>query len=241
MTNLDAETRTTGIRPAATLGLTAAMAALAVALGFALPAARHPGTAVSFGLVIMIVIAVIAELASVDQRVGAHNHTLSLSEVGLVVGLAFAAPSTVVVGRVVGGLIVFGAVKRIPGPKLAFNVALFALETTVAAAVFHGVIAGSTVVEPRGWIALTLAVVGATLVGLTAVRMILAIHAAHAAPQPMGTAFFSLAITATGTAIGILAVIGLDTHVVAAVVVITLIAFVYGAMRTISSLLRRAV
>lgn len=238
MTNLDAETRTTGIRPAATLGLTAAMAALAVALGFALPAARHPGTAVSFGLVLMIVIAVIAELASVDQRVGAHNHTLSLSEVGLVVGLAFAAPSTVVVGRVVGGLIVFGAVKRIPGPKLAFNVALFALETTVAAAVFHGVIAGSTVVEPRGWIALTLAVAGATLVGLTAVRMILAIHAA---PQPMGTAFFSLAITATGTAIGILAVIGLDAHVVAAVVVITLIAFVYGAMRTISSLLRRAV
>jgi hypothetical protein len=133
-------------------------------------------------------------------------------------------------------VLVYGAIKRIPAPKLAYNTGLFALETATAAAVFHTLIGDQIVHEPAAWVALAVAMGAATAVGLGAVRAILSIHGAEQEPRTM---IFSLSITGAGTIIGILAVVGLSLHTEVAVLVIAMCGFAVAAMRRIGSLTER--
>ncbi len=222
-----------GVRPAATLGLIAGMGALAALATPALATgAPRPDGPFTLTLWMVILLTAAAELAAVHVHGEQHSHTLSLSEVALVVGLAFAAPGDLVLGRALAGLVVYGAYRRLPLPKLAFNTALFALESTLAALAYRAVLAGASPADPAGWLAALAAAAASTIVGIAAVRGILAIHRD---PGPGGailsTALVSITITTAGTLVGILGVAALWHHTLAFTLIGALAGLAYLAAR----------
>lgn len=61
-----------------------------------------------------------------------NAHTVSMSEVPLMLGLVFVGPAALVIGRLVGAGVTRAVRRRQPPYRLAFNLALFYLETIVA-------------------------------------------------------------------------------------------------------------
>jgi hypothetical protein len=224
--------------PASMTALTSVMLLAAVAIGFTLPATAVRGGRLTFGLAAVIVMCAVAELASIDREVDGHNHTLSLSEVSLVVGLALAAPADLVIGRVVAAAIVFGVIKRIPLRKLAFDAALVALETAVAAVVFRALLGGAQPDEPRGWLALAAAVAVCVAVDLIAMRLALAILAA---PQRPAMALVAIGSAAASLVIGLVAVIWLAADTQRVAVVLVLAALAWLSVRGMAVAMDRAV
>ena len=79
-----------------------------------------------------------------------HSHTLR--EIPAIVGLTFLAPQQYVTAYVLGGGLALLLWSRLRGLKLAFNVAMFALEAAVGALVYHLVLAVPTRSRRgRGW------------------------------------------------------------------------------------------
>jgi len=93
----------------------------------------------------------VAESAVVHIRFRKDAHSFSMSEIPLVVGLFFASPVDLVIGQLVGNLVVLSTNRRQPPIKLVFNVAQFALQTTVAIVMFRW-ISGATGVGAAGWL-----------------------------------------------------------------------------------------
>lgn len=94
--------------------------------------------------------------------------TYSLSEVPLLVGLCFATPAGLVVGRLLGALVALTLHRRQAGLKLAFNLGLFLLlDACLAQIVFRALLQDHLPLQPLGWAAayLTLMVTD-TLSGL---------------------------------------------------------------------------
>ncbi len=85
-------------------------------------------------------------------QVRREAQSVSLSELVIVVALFFAAPSAMLVGRLVGSAVAFVAWRRQTGIKLLFNCALSLAETLIALLVFHS-LAGDDWATPRGWLA----------------------------------------------------------------------------------------
>ena len=93
-----------------------------------------------------------AELLPVHVRLGREAYAFSMMELPLVVGLYFVRPDLLVAARVLGSLLAFVAKRKAP-QKLAFNCALFALETALAVTVWHLILRGADPLGPRGWLA----------------------------------------------------------------------------------------
>ena len=102
--------------------------------------------------------------------------TVSISELPLVLGLFFAAPWALVLGRVVGSLIVFVIQRRSSLLKSTFNVVLITAETLVALTVFHATVGDLSAVEPRQWAAALGAVLVANAVGSVAIGLVIAVY-----------------------------------------------------------------
>src|SRR5512144_183063 len=86
-------------------------------------------------------------------RVRREAHTVSASEIPLVLGLAYASPGALLLARLVGSLAVLGACRRQRPLKLAVNLGAFLAETGVAIAAFYLVLGGQPLQGPRAWIA----------------------------------------------------------------------------------------
>lgn len=106
-------------------------------------------------------------------------HSFSLSELPLVLGLFFAAPWSVVVGRVVGHLIFLGLVRRQALLKLAFNLSLFAAETAVAIYFFRLISGGADPTRPLSWLAIFAGVLIADTLSMFAVTAAIRWHGGH--------------------------------------------------------------
>src|SRR3954453_2078369 len=78
--------------------------------------------------------------------------TVSLSEFPLVLGLFFATPLDLLIGRVVGSAAVFILHRRQSALKTTFNVALVTSESVVALTVFHLVFAQVSSGSPVTWL-----------------------------------------------------------------------------------------
>ena len=77
-----------------------------------------------------------AETSVLHIQRGREARSISMSELPLVLGLFFASPVALLVGRVVGGAVTLVVLRRCPPLKTCFNLALFAAETGVSLAVF---------------------------------------------------------------------------------------------------------
>jgi diguanylate cyclase (GGDEF)-like protein len=79
--------------------------------------------------------------------------SISLSEIPLVVGLAFTPVGGLLAARVLGAGAIVGFHRRQRGVKLVFNLVHFALEAATAIVVYRLVLGQGEPGEPRGWVA----------------------------------------------------------------------------------------
>ncbi|MEV6302662.1 EAL domain-containing protein [Actinoplanes sp. NPDC051861] len=127
-------------------------------------------------LVTLAVLYALAERFTVTFPVRRGAHTLSLSEIPLVLALLMIHPGLLVPVSLVGalaGLIIF---RRQRGTKLAFNTALHLTQATVAGVVFHLIIQDAEPYGPLGWLAAYAATFASDLVSIVLVTAVIALH-----------------------------------------------------------------
>ncbi|MFL6130568.1 MAG: putative bifunctional diguanylate cyclase/phosphodiesterase [Mycobacteriales bacterium] len=132
-----------------------AVAAAAVYLATDLGSARTQPSPVWTPLALFVAF-LVAEATQVHVEFRRQNTSISLSEVPLVLGLFLVGPLTLLGVRLAAAVAVF-AWQRRSMVKALFNLALFAAEVTVAAAVFH-LVGVFDIADPRSWLAVLLAV-----------------------------------------------------------------------------------
>ena len=105
----------------------------------------------SWALPGLVVLVVLAEVTQLRVEIRRQTVSLSLSELPLVLGLFLLDPLSLLVARVLTGVAV--CVRRgAAAHKVAFNSVLFAMEVTVASAVFDAV-RGDATTGPQVWLA----------------------------------------------------------------------------------------
>ena len=118
----------------------------------------------------------VTEVTVIHLQIQRDSHSLSLTEIPMVIGLTLATPASLIVGRLAGSVIALVFGRRQPPIKLAFNLGLFYLETTTALIVFRAVLGSSAPLEPRGWIATLAAILEMIVMGLVLVVTAISIH-----------------------------------------------------------------
>lgn len=110
-----------------------------------------------------------AEVFVIHLERGSQTHTFSLVEIPLVVGLFLASPVQVVVARLIGGGLALAVHRRQAPLKLAFNLSLFALETSVAVMAFRALAGPDASIHPASWLPAFAACMLENLVGIAGV------------------------------------------------------------------------
>ncbi|HEX9711680.1 MAG TPA: EAL domain-containing protein [Actinomycetota bacterium] len=149
----------------------------------------------------------LAESVVVHLEFRRDAHTFSLSEIPLVLGLFFAAPHVLLLGRLAGSACALLVNRRQPARKIAFNLANFAAQTAVALVVFHMIVPTADPFGPIGWLAAFLATAMADLTATVTVTAVirLAGGGGDAAGTREALAVGSVS-TVVNTAVGLMAV-----------------------------------
>ncbi len=116
----------------------------------------------------------VTEATIIRVPVQRDAHTISLSEIPLLLGMVLAAPGALLIGRLAGSALTLAVYRRQPPSKLAFNLALFGMETVVAVSVFRVLLGDAPADAPRGWFSALAATTVAILVSATVVNSALA-------------------------------------------------------------------
>jgi diguanylate cyclase (GGDEF)-like protein len=139
-------------------------------------------------------------------------HTVSMSELPLVLGLFFAPPLHLLAGRLVGSAVILLFHRRSSPLKTVWNLAFVTLQTAVAVTLFH-LVAGSAVGgDVRGWLGAYAGAMGANALGVVALAMVVAIYDGGLHPRAIGRdlvkgdPFQPIVVT-----VGLVAVVCLDT------------------------------
>ncbi len=111
----------------------------------------------------------LAESFPVHLHFRSETHTLSLSELGVVLGLFLASPAALVLGLICGAGAALLLVRRQRPLKVAFNVAQFGFSTAVAVIAFRAVTHFGSPHGPVGWVA---AAAGAASFGIVSVMLV---------------------------------------------------------------------
>jgi diguanylate cyclase (GGDEF)-like protein len=160
--------------------VTAALAGLGVALWWQAPTLPQVGPSLAWPLLAVLFAA--SERFAVHLPVGRETHSTSFSEVPLVLGLFFASADDLIIGRLVGAcaLLLVAHRGRQNIIKVAFNLAQFLLQTTVAIFVFAGVVdlldADVAGVTASAWLAALLASLAAALLSYIAVAVVITLR-----------------------------------------------------------------
>ncbi|NQV06315.1 EAL domain-containing protein [bacterium] len=113
------------------------------------------GLAIGFGA---------TEILVIRLPFGSGEHSMTLSEVPLVLGLVFATPPALIAGRLVGSALALAMHRRVPLPKLASVLGILALQSAFAVTIHRAVLGTDSAVGIRGTIAVLAAMVVAQVV-----------------------------------------------------------------------------
>ena len=181
---------------------------------------------------VLVIVFIAAEATQLHIEFHRQTHSISASELPLVVGLFVVAPVTLVGVRLLAAVLVM-LVRRRPPIKIYFNLCLFAAETTLALVAFHAVRGGATeVTDPRTWIA---AAVAAAVGALVSYLAVLAVIASADGLPPWRDAAGSLALACLtallNTAIALVVVLSLSVAAWSGVLIAILGTVLYAAYR----------
>ena len=93
----------------------------------------------------------ITELVSVHLESRGEAHAVTFSEIPFVADLFFVDPATLVVARLLAGVLVLGIIRRQSLHKLAFNLAWFTLEAAIATTIFRLALGDADPLTFRAW------------------------------------------------------------------------------------------
>jgi diguanylate cyclase (GGDEF)-like protein len=159
----------------------------------------------SVGWIILAVGFGLAERFHVGIEVRREAHSLTFSEIPLTVGLLFADPSHLILGRIIGGTAGFALVRRAAPVKVVFNGGQHALEVGTVLLVFHGVLGSALPIEPRGWVAAIVAVAVGHLLVAGAVSTVMRIAGAPVTPRSVASV---VAVSGSGALAGCAVALG---------------------------------
>jgi diguanylate cyclase (GGDEF)-like protein len=151
------------------IGLAAAMAFVATPLLVLAPGEPVPSSPVVFPWWALAGAFALTETFAIRFHVRRDTHTVSLSEIPFLLGLAMASPVALVVGRIVGSVFVLLVHRRQALHKVAYNIGIFLLDSAVALTVYRYLLAGRSQVSPAGLGAGFVALLAALVVGIAAV------------------------------------------------------------------------
>ncbi len=145
-----------------------------------------------------------AEVFVIHAHIRGSSHTLSLSELPLVVGLLLAAPQELVIAQVAGPILVLLFVRSCAPVKVAFNLAQFALTATLSVIVLHALMPAPAEIGPGIWTATFLAVGASSIVAAALVLTVIAL-AEGSLPSIEVLRMFGadLVVSLTNTSIGL--------------------------------------
>ena len=138
----------------------------------------------------------LAESFPVHLHFRSETHTLSLSEVGVVLGLFLASPTALVLGLIVGAACALVLVRRQRPLKLAFNLAQFGLSTGAALVAFRAVAELGDAHGPVGWAA---AAAGAAAFGIVSVALVATTISIAAGGPPLRELPATIALALVGS------------------------------------------
>jgi diguanylate cyclase (GGDEF)-like protein len=169
---------------------------------------EHPVfTEVGLSIWVVIALFAIAESCVVHVYIDRQARTFSLSEIPLLLGLAYLSPVALIVGRLVGSALALAIVRRQPATKLAFNLSYFLLDTGLAVIVYRAVLGSSAPYEPRGYLAALAATTMSLLVGSVAVSVAIAASEGRWMRSPLESlAGWGTVTTALSAYLGLIAV-----------------------------------
>src|SRR5215207_7301363 len=122
----------------------------------------------------------VAESFVLHLQIRRQAHTLALSEIPLVLGLFFASPLQLLVGRLVAAAVLNVGVRRARPMKTAFNMAVGVMEVAVAVAVFSAMTGGSDTPGPVTWLAAYAGALLGDVVSAVAIGAVIALHEGRA-------------------------------------------------------------
>jgi diguanylate cyclase (GGDEF)-like protein len=180
------------------------------------------------------------ELFVIHLHVRSTAHTVSMSEIPLMLGLALTSPGALIAGRLVGAGVARALRRRQPAYKLAFNLALFYFETVIALAAYRLVLDGRSPISVAGLGAGLMALVIAMIVSAACVTIAITLDqpgrglksVARAMGSGMVISFLSALLGVAGLAVAWREPLALGGIVVVA-------AGMYGALRVYGSLNQR--
>ena len=146
----------------------------------------------------------VTEVFVIHAHIRGSAHTLSLSELPLVVGLLLAAPQELIIAQVAGPILVLLFVRRNAPVKVAFNVAQFALTATLTVVVLHALMPAPAEIGPGVWTATFVAIAAGSLVAAGLVLAVIAL-AEGSIPSIDTLRMFGadLVVSLTNTSIGL--------------------------------------
>ncbi len=151
---------------------------------------------------------VAVELMTVNLETKHEAHALTFSEVPLVVGLYFASPPDLLLGRVLGGLIVLAVLRRQHLAKLLFNLSFFFLECTIAIGLFRALLQAGDPTAIANWPAVFGAMLVSQVVGVGVVALGITVYGGWPGGQLIRRVLLfgtltAVANTASGLALGV--------------------------------------
>jgi diguanylate cyclase (GGDEF)-like protein len=152
--------------------LTAVMAAAGFALHIPMAGADPLVRPAPFSALTLVVLFAAAEVCVVHVHVRRQAHTLSLTEIPLILGVIFMSPVTVLATRLAGSAAALVLGRRQAPIKVAFNLSLFALETAIVSGFVR--VAGVDPLEPSGWVVVLSATMIALVVSSAAISLVIA-------------------------------------------------------------------
>jgi len=156
----------------ALFSVVASIAAVRIGVAYERPfVVGMPLLALAFGL---------AERFSVEIEVRKEAQSVNFAEIPLTIGIIFADPFSVIVGRLIGAGVAMISSRRPPLIKVLFNMAVFAAETAAALLVFHWLLGDNLPIEPLGWGAALAAIAAATIVSWGSVSIVIRLAGAPA-------------------------------------------------------------
>jgi diguanylate cyclase (GGDEF)-like protein len=123
----------------------------------------------------LAVVFFLVEARVVHLHFRSEAHSLSLSELGLVLGLFFVAPGGLLIAQLCGASVALLAVRRQRPLKVAFNLAQFAFSSCLALLIFHALTGAGNVTGPIGWAAALVSVAVASMTGVALVSVAISV------------------------------------------------------------------
>ena len=135
----------------------------------------HSGLSPQIPWPLLAVLFVLAEVSVLHVQVRREAHAVSLSDIPLVLGLFFVAPTGLILARLLGSLSVLAVHRRQSPLKLLFNFAVLLAGTIAAVTVFRAV-AGPNGTGPLSWLAAYLAVGAAGVLEAAATTLVIGLY-----------------------------------------------------------------